>query len=100
MIPLADHGDRDGQPAYGLGVHGEGDDGDDAAANAAGDERAAVAFDAAQSAQEGDDHHHRWNLKVSHFTSAAQTVLVQRQIPRQIQRRRWTRICPRLGFWS
>ena len=53
MILLADHGDRDGQPDHGrlgLVVHGEGDDGDDAAANAAGDERAAVAFDAAQSA--------------------------------------------------
>ena len=50
-MKLANHGDCDGEPDYRLGVHGEGDEGDDAATDATGDERAAVAFDASQRAQ-------------------------------------------------
>ena len=61
-MKLSDHGDSDGQPDDRLCVHSNGDEGDDAATDAARDECAAVAFDPPQRAQEGDDHHHRWDL--------------------------------------
>lgn len=46
MLKLANHGDCDGQPDDRLCIHGESDEGDNAAADATHNERAAVAFDA------------------------------------------------------